>query len=148
MSHTCTHFQSAELLRIVDGTWSKQPGCHSEPFFSIPVRNVVLDELHLMLRITDRLEEGLIYDITKWDKVNIKQPFCCDLIEIPATIFTHRETKQSDLPKKLTEFSVIWCAHEAYIQLTKTFYPNTTNIINCLVFSYSWQLILPCIFAG
>ena len=100
MSHTCTHFQSAELLRIVDGTWSKQPGCHSEPFFSIPVSNVVLVELHLMLRITDRLEEGLIYDIIKWEKVNIKQPFCCDLIEIPAKIFTHTETKQSDLPKK------------------------------------------------
>ena len=72
MSLKCTHFQSAELLRIVDSTWSKQPRCHSESFFTIPVSNVVLDELHLMLRITDRLEEGLIYDITKWDKVNIK----------------------------------------------------------------------------
>ena len=128
MSHTCTNFQSVELLGIVDGTRSKQPGCHLEPFFSIPVSNVVLDELHLMLRITEQLEEGLIYDITKWDKVNIKHTFCCDLIEIPAKIFTQRET-QSDLPKKLTEVSVIWCAHEAYIQLTKTFYPNTTNII-------------------
>ena len=75
MSHTFTHFQSAELLGIVDGTRSKQPGCHLEPFFSIPVSNVVLDELHLMLRITEQLEEGLIYDITKWDKVNIKYTF-------------------------------------------------------------------------
>lgn len=39
MSLKCTHFQSAELLRIVDSTWSKQPGCHSEPFFTIPVSN-------------------------------------------------------------------------------------------------------------
>lgn len=71
MSHNCTHFQSAELMRIVEASWSKQPGCHAEPLFTIPVNNVVLDELHLMLRVTDRLEEGLIYDINKWDTVNI-----------------------------------------------------------------------------
>ena len=72
MSLNCRHFQSAELMRKVDSNWSKQPGCHSEPFFSIPVDNVILDELHLMLRITDRLEEGLIKDVIKWDKVNTK----------------------------------------------------------------------------
>ena len=32
----------------------------------------MLDELHLMLRITDRLEQGLIYDILEWDAVNMK----------------------------------------------------------------------------
>ncbi|KAJ7391505.1 hypothetical protein OS493_018556 [Desmophyllum pertusum] len=50
MSHNCTHFQSAELMRIVEASWSKQPGCHAEPLFTIPVNNAVLDELHLMLR--------------------------------------------------------------------------------------------------
>ena len=65
MSHTCTHFQSTELLQIVDGTWWKLSGYHPEPFFLINVSNVVLDELHVILWITDRLEEGLIYDITK-----------------------------------------------------------------------------------
>ena len=69
MSLDCAHFQSSEMMRKVDSTWSKQPGCHSEPLFSIPVENVILDELQLMLRITDRLEEGLIYDAIKWDKV-------------------------------------------------------------------------------
>lgn len=31
----------------------------------------MIDELHLMHRITDRLEEGLIMDILKWDEVPI-----------------------------------------------------------------------------
>ena len=31
----------------------------------------MIDELHFMPRITDRLEEGLIMDILKWDEVPI-----------------------------------------------------------------------------
>ena len=58
------------MLRVVDSSWSKQPGCYSAPFFKIPIENVILDELHLMLRVTDRLEEGLILDIIKWDAVS------------------------------------------------------------------------------
>ncbi|KAJ7371103.1 hypothetical protein OS493_027791 [Desmophyllum pertusum] len=70
MSHSCEYFLSAALARTVDTTWSKQPGCHSAPFFDIPIENVILDELHLMLRITDRLEQGLIFDILEWDTVS------------------------------------------------------------------------------
>ena len=70
MSHSCRYFLTPEMARTIDGSWSKQPGCHSEPFFAIPIENVILDELHLMLRITDRLEEGLIFDVLKWDEVN------------------------------------------------------------------------------
>lgn len=66
MSHSCEYFRG-EMARRVDSSWPKQPGCHSAPFFHIPIDNVILDELHLMLRITDRLEEGLILDILKWD---------------------------------------------------------------------------------
>ena len=69
MSHSCAYFQSSEMVRTIDDMWSRQPGCHSQPFFSIHLENVILDELHLMLRITDRLEEGLIFEILKWDKV-------------------------------------------------------------------------------
>ena len=69
MSHSCEFFSSPEMARKVDSSWSKQPGCHAEPFFTIPTENVILDELHLMLRITDRLEEGLIFDVLKWDEV-------------------------------------------------------------------------------
>ena len=42
------------------------------PFSKIPLENVVLDELHLMLHFTDRLEEGLTLDILKWDAVSKK----------------------------------------------------------------------------
>ena len=70
MSHSCDYFLGAALARTLDDAWSRQPGCHSSPMFKIPLRNVVLDELHLMLRITDRLEEGLIFDILKWDTVS------------------------------------------------------------------------------
>ena len=69
MSHSCEYFLDEALARNLDDTWSRQPGCHSPPFFKISLKNVVLDELHLMLRITDRLEEGLILDILKWDAV-------------------------------------------------------------------------------
>jgi len=58
------------MVRVVNASWSKQPGCHSDPLFAISLDNVILDELHLMLRVTDRLEEGLIHDVLKWDEVN------------------------------------------------------------------------------
>ena len=69
MSHSCDYFLGAALARTLDDTWSRQPGCNSSPIFKILLQNVVLDELHLMLRITERLEEGLIFDILKWDTV-------------------------------------------------------------------------------
>ena len=69
MSHSCADFQSSLMARTLDSAWSRQPGCHSMPFFDIPPENVVLDELHLMLRVTDRLEEGVILQILKWDEV-------------------------------------------------------------------------------
>ena len=61
-------FQTPDPKRTVDDNWHKQPGCQAQPFFKIPLENVVIDELHLMLRVTDRLEEGLIMDIIKWDE--------------------------------------------------------------------------------
>ena len=75
MSHLCEYFQSEAMARKLDSSWSKQPGCHGDPFFKVPLDNVILDELHLMLRITDRLEEGLILDIMKWDSVSRWQYF-------------------------------------------------------------------------
>ena len=71
MSYTCAQFVEVPLVRKLDSTWSTQPGCRSDPFFDIKLENVVIDELHLMLRVTDRLEEGLIKDIIQWDEVDI-----------------------------------------------------------------------------
>ncbi|XP_073240333.1 uncharacterized protein [Porites lutea] len=71
-SHSCEYFLNGVLARSLDDTWSRPPGCHSLPFFNILIENLVLNELHLMRRITDRLEEGLILDILKWDSVSKK----------------------------------------------------------------------------
>ena len=70
--------------------WHKQPGCHTQPFFNLPLENVVVDELHLMLRVTDRLEEGLILDIIKWDEVNVNKPlilFFMSLVHLSKILF-------------------------------------------------------------
>lgn len=80
LSHSCEYFQTAEMIRKIDGAWSTQPGCHSQPFFNIPLENVILDELHLMLRITDRLEEGIILEILKWDKVHCSFSKCTAIL--------------------------------------------------------------------
>ena len=40
--------------------------CH-EPLLNIPPDHIILDELHLMLRVTDILLENLIEDATQWD---------------------------------------------------------------------------------
>ena len=71
MTHSCSYFQRLELARKLNDKWHNEPGCHGTPFFNIPLENIITDEL-LMLRITDRLEEGLIMDIVKWDEVTIK----------------------------------------------------------------------------
>ena len=52
--------------------WHLDPGCIRMPLFSIPLDHVVIDELHLMLRITDRfIEKGLIMSAVYFDEVNI-----------------------------------------------------------------------------
>ena len=70
MSHSCEFFASAAMAITIVRSWSNQPGCNSDPFFQIPIDNVVLDELHLMLRITHKVEQGLILDILKWETVS------------------------------------------------------------------------------
>ena len=73
MSHSCEYFLNGALAISLDDTWLRPPGYHSLPFFNILIENVVLDELHLMRRITDRQEEGLILDILTWDSVSKNQ---------------------------------------------------------------------------
>ena len=49
--------------------WYKQPGCQHQPFLRIPLDNLIIDKLHLMLRLTDQLETGLILKVLDWDEV-------------------------------------------------------------------------------
>lgn len=37
--------------------------------FNISPDNIIIDELHLMLRVTDRLEHSLILEVIDWDEV-------------------------------------------------------------------------------
>ena len=57
------------MKRKIDSTWTSQPGCKGEPLFNVPLENVLIDELHLLLRITDRLEHGIILEVIGWDQV-------------------------------------------------------------------------------
>ena len=36
----------------------------------IPLDRIPIDELQLMLRVMDRLEQGLILEVVDWDEVN------------------------------------------------------------------------------
>ena len=62
-------YESAEMKRKMGPCWYKQPGCHCQPLFDITLDHIVIDELHLMLLVMDRLEQGLILAVVDWDKV-------------------------------------------------------------------------------
>jgi len=62
-------YESSEMKRKMGPHWYKQPGCHSQPLFDISLDHIVIDELHLMLRVMDRLEQGLILEVVDWDEV-------------------------------------------------------------------------------
>ena len=63
LSKPLSHFQTPQMKRRIDGTWASQPGCKGQPLFNVPLENVITDELHLLLCITDRLEHGIILEV-------------------------------------------------------------------------------------
>ena len=42
--------------------------CVHQPLLNIPLDHIILDELHLMLRVTDVLISNLIEDVMQWDE--------------------------------------------------------------------------------
>ncbi|KAK3710028.1 hypothetical protein QZH41_012418, partial [Actinostola sp. cb2023] len=66
LSLTREYFQ--ERQRVLHDNWPKDDGCNTTPLFQIPVDPVAFDELHMLLRVTDRLETGLILDMEHWDQ--------------------------------------------------------------------------------
>lgn len=50
--------------------WARQKkySCAHPPLLNVPLENVVVDELHLMLRITDNLLTNLVQEAVEWDK--------------------------------------------------------------------------------
>ena len=71
MDRTEDYCKSPEMKRLLHSQWKKDPGCREQPLFTIPIDHVIVDELHLLLRITDRLEAGLIYQVLDWDEVSL-----------------------------------------------------------------------------
>jgi len=63
------YYDSPEMKRILHPEWYKDPGCGHQYIFDIPIDHIIIDELHMMLRVTDRLEHALIYDAIDWDEV-------------------------------------------------------------------------------
>ncbi|KAK2550530.1 hypothetical protein P5673_028729 [Acropora cervicornis] len=64
-----------KLDGIIEDAKKKRHSCEHQPLLNIPLENVILDELHLMLRITDRLTGNLVKDALEWDnKENFDKP--------------------------------------------------------------------------
>ena len=49
-------YESTEMKRKMETHWYKQPECHSQPSFDISLDHIVIDELHLMLRVMDKVQ--------------------------------------------------------------------------------------------
>ena len=58
-----------EMKRVLHLNWHKDPGCKAKPLFHIPLERVIVDELHMFLRVTDILEKGVILEVINWDEV-------------------------------------------------------------------------------
>ena len=71
MSKPDDFYLSEVMKRRLGPQWHKQPGCKNLPMFDIPLDKVLFDELHLLLRIMDRLEYGLIMNALEKDEVNL-----------------------------------------------------------------------------
>ena len=65
------HYQSVEMKRTLDHIKSMLPlkkfSVINQPLFNIELDHVILDELHLMMRVTDRLTENLISEVMERD---------------------------------------------------------------------------------
>ena len=46
-----------------------QPGQKQRPLLHVPIDQMVVDELHLLLRITDVLERNVVLEMVEWDKL-------------------------------------------------------------------------------
>ena len=69
MERPISFYNSGDMQRKLSSNWSKEPGAKGAPLFAVPLDHVMIDELHMLLRITDRLEHGIIMDVIAWDEV-------------------------------------------------------------------------------
>ncbi|XP_048580720.1 uncharacterized protein LOC125561179 [Nematostella vectensis] len=73
MKHESTYYNSDTMKRTIKSLkeWCTKKKenycCINPPLFEIELDHVILDELHMMLRITDRLTENLIIEVMEKD---------------------------------------------------------------------------------
>lgn len=84
-----SYYLSSNIKRVLGPDWYKQPGCQHQPLFKIPLDNIIIDELHLMLRVVDRLETGLILLPNQADNKDTA-PSARKLIHLDALLTTVR----------------------------------------------------------
>lgn len=75
MSKDGDFYNSPPLARTLDEIKQMAPmksgqnfGCVHQPLLNVPLDHIILDELHLLLRITDILLENVIEDAMEWDE--------------------------------------------------------------------------------
>lgn len=76
MDHDLNYYQSSELKRTLKemGELAQKKNakekycCKHKPLINIELDHVILDELHLLLRILDILIENLVWDALQWDQ--------------------------------------------------------------------------------
>lgn len=61
-----------KLKHSMDINWQKDPLCKAKPLFDIPLDHVIVDELHMFLRVMDILEKDVIFEVINWDEVHVK----------------------------------------------------------------------------
>ena len=67
-----------EIHTLCDHPSKKNFGCVQKPIFPIPVDHVIIDTLHLFLRIGDLLTNLLIMDLRRQDGIDKKRSFKLD----------------------------------------------------------------------
>ncbi|XP_071107750.1 uncharacterized protein [Haliotis cracherodii] len=72
MTHPLDYFNSDNMMRnwqrVTEHAAKREYGVHHTPLLKIEMEDFILDELHLLLRITDVLEKNLINDAMTRDK--------------------------------------------------------------------------------
>ena len=74
MSYNLSHYNEAPLKRTLKeimtmaGKGKNNYCCVNQPLIEIDLDHIIVDELHLLLRVVDVLIDNLIEDVLEWDK--------------------------------------------------------------------------------
>lgn len=60
--------KNTKRIKRIIKTGQRKFCCEHEPLLNIELDHVILDELHLLLRVVDVLLNNLLEDVLQWDK--------------------------------------------------------------------------------